>query len=98
VLELGRSISLLIDHTTRNLVLTKISTGYSFGSSTLWSLTGITGAKATLLPDVSGDSRADLVAVNDTTTNVMTSNGSSLNGSSQWSSGAFYGTAATVAA
>jgi hypothetical protein len=39
-----------------------------------------------------------LVAVSDTTTNVMTSNGSSLNGSSQWSSGAFYGTAATVAA
>jgi hypothetical protein len=97
VVELGRSNSLLIDHTTRNLVLTKISTGYSFGSSTL-SLTYIKGAKATLLPDVSGDSRADLVAVNDTTTNVMTSNGSSLNASLQWSSGAFYGTSATVAA
>jgi hypothetical protein len=98
VVELGRSNSLLIDHTTRNLVLTKISTGYQLGSSVLWSLTSVTGTKATLLADVSGDSRADLVAVNDTTTKVMTSNGSSLNGSSQWSLGAFYGTSATVAA
>jgi hypothetical protein len=43
------------------------------------------------------DSALDVTA-HDATTNVMTSNGSSLGASPQWSSGAFYGTSATVVA
>ncbi len=57
-----------------------------------WSSIPFYGTKATLVGDVNGDGKADLIAVDDSGTFVMTSNGTGFSAPVAWSSIPFYGT------
>ena len=73
-----------------------LSTGRGFSSPTAWHDGLFFGSKATLLGDVDGDGRADLVAVNDNDTWVMLSTGSGFSAPAQWSGEPFFGNKATL--
>jgi hypothetical protein len=76
-----------------------LSTGVrnSFRPGELW--TGpFYGTRATLAADVNGDGLVDLIAVNDTTTFVMYSNGHGFSAPTLWSRVTFYGSRGTFAA
>jgi uncharacterized protein with NRDE domain len=84
-----------------NSVFVMLSTGSSFGPSTQWLSTSSPapyGTRATLLADVTGSGKADLVAVNDGNTYVMLSTGTGFSAPALWSSTPFYGTRATLLA
>ncbi|MEO8899120.1 MAG: VCBS repeat-containing protein [Candidatus Dormibacter sp.] len=70
----------------------------SFGAPTKWSSTPFLGSQATLGGDVNHDGSADLVAVNNSSTLVMLSNGSSFGAPTRWSSTPFFGNVATLLA
>lgn len=75
------------------------STGSGFNSPGPWSSVAFYGTRATLLAKVHYGrlgGGADVVAVNDTSTWVMISTGTSFNGPAVWSSTPFYGTRATL--
>jgi hypothetical protein len=73
------------------------SAGSDFGAVQQWSNQLFAGTKATLAGDVDGDSRTDLVAVDDASSWVMRSTGSGFSAPQLWSSSAFYGTKTTLA-
>jgi hypothetical protein len=64
-----------------------LSTGSGFHAPALWSQAQFFGGRATLAGDVSGDRRADLVAVSPGGTWVMTSTGSGFSAPALWSAG-----------
>ncbi len=66
--------------------------GTSFGAPQAWRWGAFTGQLGVYVGDVNNDRRADLVAVNETSTQVSLSNGSSFGPAQQWSTGAFWGT------
>ena len=72
------------------------STGSGFSIPERWSGDPFFGTKATLLGDVTGDGRADLVAVNENDTWVMLSTGSGFPAPARWSGEPFFGTKATL--
>lgn len=75
------------------------STGSGFNGPASWSSVPFYGTRATLLAKVHYGrlgGGADVVAVNDTSTWVMTSTGTSYDGPALWSSTPFYGTRATL--
>jgi hypothetical protein len=61
-----------------------------------WSGERFFGTRATLLGDVTGDGRADLLAVNDNDTWVMLSSGTGFSAPAQWSVEPFFGNKATL--
>jgi FG-GAP-like repeat len=67
-----------------------------FSAPARWSGERFFGSKATLLGDVTGDGRADLVAVNDNDTWVMLSTGSGFSAPAQWSGARFFGSKVTL--
>jgi VCBS repeat protein len=67
-----------------------------FHFSEQWSGVPFSGRKATLLGDINGDGRADLVAVNAEDTWVMLSNGSGFADPVPWSGVPFFGRKATL--
>jgi len=75
-----------------------LSSGSGFGSPQDWSNTPFYGSRATLVCDVNGDGKADLVAVNDSATFVMLSSGSGFGSPQDWSNTPFYGSKATLCA
>jgi spore germination protein YaaH len=74
------------------------STGTSFSPAAQWATVPFFGTKATLTGDVTGDGKADLVAVNDDDTFLMTSSGTGFNPPNQSSTGPFFGTVGTFLA
>ena len=86
-----------------NSVWAMISNGSSFNSPTQWAITQTTpcpyGTRATLLGDVTGDGKADLVTVNDGNAYVWASTGTGFTVPTiPWASVAFYGSRATLLA
>lgn len=82
-------------------VYVKLSTGTSFDGAILWlnnPSPAPYGTHATLLADVTGNGKADLVVVNDSETWVMLSTGTAFNAPARWSTTPFYGTRATLLA
>jgi hypothetical protein len=80
-----------------------VSTGRGFSPPTEWLFGPFSGSKATLLGDVNGDGRADLVAVDDTITEVSLSNKQlpfyshpMFSAPAQWSGEGFFGSKATL--
>jgi hypothetical protein len=71
-------------------------TAPGFLTPVYWSRDPFFGTRATLLGDVTGDGRADLVAVNGNDTWVMISTGSEFSAPAQWSGERFFGTKATL--
>jgi hypothetical protein len=65
--------------------------GNNFGSYQTWLGSTFTGANGTLLGDVNGDGKADLIALNSGTVTVRLSTGSGFGAVQTWSSSAFYG-------
>lgn len=81
---------------TSTCVMTGTVTGMH--AATTWLTGSISGTKATLSGDVTGDGRTDLVGVNSSSAFVATSTGSGFAAPTQWSSSAFFGTVATLLA
>jgi surface antigen len=73
-----------------------LSTGSGFSAPQEWSGTPFYGSKATLMGDVNGDGKADLIAVNEIGSFVMLSTGSSFSAVQGWSGERFFGSAATL--
>jgi hypothetical protein len=63
-----------------------------------WLTGSISGTRATLSGDVTGDGKTDLVGVNDSSAFVAISTGSGFSTPTQWSTAAFFGTVATLLA
>lgn len=77
-----------------------LSTGTSFATPTQWWSSNTVhpyGSKATLLQDVNGDGKADVIGVNSNGQQVMTSTGSGFLDPASWSSTPFYGDKWTLA-
>jgi hypothetical protein len=74
------------------------STGTAFSTPTSWTGIPFYGSKATLIGDVTGDGKADMVAVNAGQTLVMASTGTGFAGLAGWSNTPFYGTRGTFLA
>jgi hypothetical protein len=68
-----------------------LSNGSGFDPPQQWSTTPFYGSRATFCADVTGDGKADLIAVDDSNMFVMQSNGSSFGPVQDWSNTAFYG-------
>jgi hypothetical protein len=64
----------------------------------MWSNTAFYGEVATLIGDVNGDGKADLVAVNRTSSWVMASSGARFGPPTMWANFAFYGELVTTLA
>jgi surface antigen len=73
-----------------------LSTGSGFSAPQGWSGTPFYGSKATLVGDVNGDGKADLIAVDEGGTFVMLSTGSGFSAPQGWSGTPFYGSKATL--
>jgi polyvinyl alcohol dehydrogenase (cytochrome) len=69
----------------------------SFIAPSQWSHVPFFGSRATLSADVTGDTKSDIVAVNDTTAWVLKSTGSAFLPPQEWSGTPFFGTRATLA-
>lgn len=67
----------------------------SFLSPEQWLSVPILGTRGTFLADVTGDNLADVVAVNDASVWVSTSNGRGFDAPAHWSAAPFYGSRAT---
>jgi hypothetical protein len=92
----GRA-DLVAVHDNDTGVMLSTGTGFSAPIDALqWSGETFYGTKANLLGDITGDGRADLVAVNDNATWVMLSTGTGFSAPAQWSSEPFFGTKATL--
>jgi hypothetical protein len=74
------------------------STGTAFSTPTSWSGIPFYGSKATLIGDVTGDGKADVVAVNAGQTLVMLSTGTGFAAPTGWSNTPFFGTRGTFLA
>jgi murein DD-endopeptidase MepM/ murein hydrolase activator NlpD len=78
------------------------STGSQFNNPVAWLSTNGApcpyGTRATMLGDVNGDGKADLVTVNEGNTYVWLSNGTGFSAPLLWAGAAFYGTRATLLA
>jgi IPT/TIG domain/FG-GAP-like repeat len=87
------------DHST--WVMLANSTATSFGAPVQWSSQPFAGTVTTTVGDVNGDGKADLIGVNNSSTDhstwVMLSSGSSFGTPVQWSSLPFAGTVVTLA-
>jgi len=65
-------------------VSVKLSSGSGFGSTTAWTTNPYYGNIGTFFSDVTGDAKADAIAVNTGGTTVRRSNGSSFTGNEAW--------------
>ena len=67
----------------------------AFGPNEDWTQGAFFGSRGTFFADVTGDGRADAIAVNDNTVTVRLSTGSAFGPNEDWTRGAFFGSRGT---